>query len=85
MPVAPAVAGLEAGGINRQHDGRVGVQVEPPAAGLEMAAHCAQAPEVPDAEREARALRVELPAAADRLVESMVGVGDVHACSTLCS
>src|SRR5690242_16167282 len=80
MLVALVVAGLHAGRVDRQLDRRIGAQVQPPAVVAEVALNPRQAPEAPDAELDARSPRVELPAAAERLAGSMVGVGDAHNC-----
>ena len=73
--IALGVAGLDVGGVDRQLDRRVRAQVEPALVTVEMALDGRQAPEVPDAELDARALRVQLPAADKGLVGAMVGKG----------
>ncbi len=63
VPIADPVGGLDTCGVDRQLDRGVGGQVEPALEAVEVAFDGQQAPKVPGAELDSRALRVKPPSA----------------------
>src|SRR5215207_10486050 len=80
VPVAPAVAGVEAGGVQGQLHAplMVVIDLQPAVEALEATLVRGETPEVGDAELGARARRVELPARAGELPTVLRGMGGAH-------
>ena len=82
MLIAPAVAGLDACGVDRELDRWIGAEIEPALVVFELALGGPETPGVLDAKLNARALGVKPPEAGKRLdgaMVSMVGEGG-HGC-----